>query len=800
MNFIIKFRFSSFSAKYLFAIWIVFVFHSCFLLETDLGKNLQHRMTASCSVNPAGCGVSTQVIANIVQTLTPDIELQENGVTYASNSSIDFGGILQGTSSTKTISIQNLGTANLTLTSSPVITITGTDAAMFVITQPSSTTIPVGANIQFTVTFTPTSTGTKTASISITNDDFDESNYIINLTGSSSTQLSPEINIVENSVSYASNSSFNFAVVTLGNSNQRNFIIQNLGTAPLNLTGTPIVSISGTDSAMFTITQPTATNIANGANTTFAVTFNPTSIGTKTASITITNNDSDESSYVINLLGTSNAPLTPEINVQENNVNYASNSSFDFGGIVQGNSTLRTFTVQNLGTAALNLTGNPIVNVTGTDAAMFNITQPTANSIAAGANILFVVTFNPTSTGTKTATISITNNDSDESSYVINLTGTSNAPVPAPEIDIQENNVSYAVNSTYNFGSVTESTESKRTFKISNLGTSILNLTGSPVIAISGTDIGMFSITQPNVTSLNAGESIEFTVSFVPNSLGSKTATIQIANDDSNESTYVINLTGTGSAPAPEIDVRENGVSYASGSTYNFGDVGIGGQGGVTKTFTIDNTGSVMLHLAGLSGNKVELSGVDASNFIISQELVFSEVSPQTSVSFTVTFSPETEGTKVAKIVITSDDSDEGTYSIFLQGNATLVTSAKMSIETPDKTKHVNGASYDFNTVVADGSKFKTETFFIANLGNAELTLSGTPIVLIAGANANLFTVTEQPASSSIPQLSQPLSFTLEFKPTAGFFSTAQAEIIIVNNDPNQTNYKLIIKGTGTMP
>ena len=94
-------------------------------------------------------------------------------------------------------------------------------------------------------------------------------------------------------------------------------------------------------------------------------------------------------------------------------------------------------------------------------------------------------------------------------------------------------------------------------------------------------------------------------------------------------------------------------------------------------------------------------------------------------------------------------------------------------------------------------TKFIMTTF---NIGDAELTLSGTPIVLIAGANANLFTVTEQPASSSIPQLSQPLSFTLEFKPTAGFFSTAQAEIIIVNNDPNQTNYKLIIKGTGTMP
>ena len=103
------------------------------------------------------------------------------------------------------------------------------------------------------------------------------------------------------------------------------------------------------------------------------------------------------------------------------------------------------------------------------------------------------------------------------------------------------------------------------------------------MIVVSGTDIGMFSITQPNITSLNSGESIDFTVSFVPNSLGSKSVTIQIANDDSNESTYVINLTGTGSAPAPEIDVRENGVSYASGSIYKFGDAGIGGQGAVSS-------------------------------------------------------------------------------------------------------------------------------------------------------------------------------------------------------------------------
>jgi len=788
MNFLIKLRFNSFSPKYLFAIWIIFVFHSCFLLETDLGKNLQHRMTASCSVNPSGCGVTPKTIANIIQTLSPEIQLQENSVNYESNSSIDFGGILQGTSSTKTISIQNLGTAELTLTSSPSVIITGTDAVMFTITQPSSTTIPAGANITFTVTFTPTSTGSKTASISIANDDFDENNYIINLVGTSSEQLSPEINLQENNTNYASNSNFDFGAITQGSNSIRTFTIQNLGTAALNLTGTPIVSVTGTDAAMFAITQPTANSIANGANTTFAITFNPSSIGAKTASITITNNDSDESSYVINLTGTSNTPLTPEINIQENNVSYASNTSFNFGGVVQGNSTLRIFTIQNLGTAALNLTGNPTVSVTGTDAAMFTITQPTANSIATGANITFVVTFNPSSIGTKSASLTITNNDSDESSYVINLTGTSNSPPLIPEIDIQENNISYAINANFNFGSVAQGFSSERTFTIRNLGTSPLNLTGTPIIALTGIDIGMFSVSQPSVTSLNSGANTTFTIIFNPASLGTKTATITIPNNDSDESSYVINLTATGILPAPEINLTESGTNIAANGNFNFGTVNLPGVTNIQRTFTIQNTGTASLSLTG--SNIVEVTGTE---FTVSQQPTQSEVGAGLSVDFVVTFTPPSLGDYSAVLKISNDDSDENPYFINIQGTANVIQAPEISIEE-DKIEFVTGSLYNFGSVAANGTNSIDKLFGIFNKGNSDLNLTGTPIVVISGTDASMFIIT-QPEISTIASQGLPVTFTIEFKPDNGSFGTKTATISISNNDSDENPYTINLTG-----
>ncbi len=95
-----------------------------------------------------------------------------------------------------------------------------------------------------------------------------------------------------------------------------------------------------------------------------------------------------------------------------------------FGNVETGTSFNRTYSISNSGTATLNLTGVPIVSISGST--MFSVTtQPSAPSIASGGSALtFVVTFSPTATGTQTASISIANDDSDENPYNFDISGT----------------------------------------------------------------------------------------------------------------------------------------------------------------------------------------------------------------------------------------------------------------------------------------------------------------------------------------------------------------------------------------
>ncbi|WP_180907487.1 choice-of-anchor D domain-containing protein, partial [Flavobacterium salmonis] len=85
----------------------------------------------------------------------------------------------------------------------------------------------------------------------------------------------------------------------------RTFTIENTGALPLNLTGTPLVAISGTDASDFSVTtQPTSPVAISGGTTTFQITFNPSAIGLRTATVSIANNDSDENPYNFSIQGT----------------------------------------------------------------------------------------------------------------------------------------------------------------------------------------------------------------------------------------------------------------------------------------------------------------------------------------------------------------------------------------------------------------------------------------------------------------------------------------------------------------
>jgi hypothetical protein len=96
-----------------------------------------------------------------------------NGGSYIANSPV-------ATMTPITFAIENLGTTNtLSITTA---TITGANASDFVLATVPSSVAALGSS-NLVINFTPASAGTRTAILTIGNDDSDENPYIINLTG-----------------------------------------------------------------------------------------------------------------------------------------------------------------------------------------------------------------------------------------------------------------------------------------------------------------------------------------------------------------------------------------------------------------------------------------------------------------------------------------------------------------------------------------------------------------------------------------------------------------------------------------
>jgi len=229
----------------------------------------------------------------------------------------------------------------------------------------------------------------------------------------------------------------------------------------------------------------------------------------------------------------------------------------DFDNVLVGAETKDvTFTIINRGAGDLELTSTPIINISGTNADNFTVsTPPLKSTLANGETTTFIITFDPDATGLRTATVSIANDDSDENPYNFDIQGTGTV---APEIDISGNAVSISDGDSTpstadntNFGPVKVSSGTNAsTFTVRNIGTDTLNL-GS--LSLSGTNSSDFSITSALSSSvIPAGGTATFTITFDPSDTGIRTATISLANDDSDENPYTFAIQGTGDATAPQ--------------------------------------------------------------------------------------------------------------------------------------------------------------------------------------------------------------------------------------------------------
>jgi hypothetical protein len=106
----------------------------------------------------------------------------------------------------------------------------------------------------------------------------------------------------DNTAQIADGTDFSGMVVTDGAITHA-FTIYNIGTADLTLTGIPPVSISGSAAADFTVVTNPGTSLAPNEMTAFQIRFDPTTVGTRSATVTIMNNDVDENPYTFAISG-----------------------------------------------------------------------------------------------------------------------------------------------------------------------------------------------------------------------------------------------------------------------------------------------------------------------------------------------------------------------------------------------------------------------------------------------------------------------------------------------------------------
>lgn len=134
----------------------------------------------------------------------------------------------------------------------------------------------------------------------------------------------PEINVVQNTTTYLSGSSYSFGNVTAGNTASTVFTVQNTGAA--NLTVNNISSNNG-NFAVTALPALPATISGPSGTATFQVNFNPTGTGAANGVITILNDDADESIYTINVGGTGIASATSNI-IADAAFSYAQNIDY----------------------------------------------------------------------------------------------------------------------------------------------------------------------------------------------------------------------------------------------------------------------------------------------------------------------------------------------------------------------------------------------------------------------------------------------------------------------------------------
>ena len=189
------------------------------------------------------------------------------------------------TSAVKKVTLTNVGTTALTISS---IAVTGAEAADFPETATTcASSLAAAASCTVSLTFKPSTTGARSANLTVT-DNAAGSPQQVPLSGIGTTaELTP--------------TSLSFGSVTVGNTSAAKTVtLKNVGTTAITITS---ITIAGTAAGDFAQTNSCGSSLAASASCTISVTFKPTTTGTRSAMLKVTDSAAG-SPQTVSLTGT----------------------------------------------------------------------------------------------------------------------------------------------------------------------------------------------------------------------------------------------------------------------------------------------------------------------------------------------------------------------------------------------------------------------------------------------------------------------------------------------------------------
>lgn len=564
----------------------------------------------------------------------------------------------------------------------------------------------------------------------------------------------PESNLQGNGISIADGDStpdtadhtgFGSTLVT-GGTVVRTYTIKNTGTANLVVSG---ISKGGTHATDFTVgTLSPASPIPAASSATFTVTFDPSAVGLRTATISIASNDCDENPYDFAVEGTGTLP--PATALHFDGVNDSVDIPHSAGQLSY------PFTVEAwvkttdadgiLVSKYVGSSGNGWQMGMGGGKLTAWFFRPGGAIFPSGAGIVGATTIN--------------NGAWHHVAFVVDATGgrlfvdgvsdgfsgwTSGTPGPATTtapVRLGNETTGYL----YPFAGTLDEV---RLWSVARSAAELQANKNSELAVMPPCLVGYYKFNQGTADGSNAG------VTSLVDATDGASGTLNnfaLTGPTSNWTTGsgITAVTSVPDPTAPDINLKGNAASIVLGDTTpspadhtDFGSTPVSG-GSVVRTFTVENTGP---GASALNVASIAVSGTHAANFTVGALTPPGSIAGGGSATFTVTFLPGAVGLRSATVTVNNDDCNESAYSFAIQGTG-VNTAPTVAVDAASVTVPEGTTAFNSGTFADANSDTVTITASVGSITQSgagtwthqrTLTQGGNPIELVLDSQENLY-------------------------------------------------------------